>query len=137
LFVAKKSMIYSLLVLSSPWSGQTSRSAGLFAQALLRRGHTVRRVFFMDEGCFAGAANTIYPQDEADHQDHWIQLARQHEIDLVLCISSAIKRGLLDETEAERYEKNMATIHPEFIISGLGQLVDAAANSDRLITFGG
>jgi len=130
-------MNYSLLVLSPPWSGQASRSAALFARALIERGHTLRRVIFMDEGSFAGTINSICPQDETGHQDYWLELAENQGVDLVLCISSAIKRGQLDESEATRYEKPGATIHPAFAISGLGQLVDAAENSDRLITFGG
>ena len=130
-------MNYSLLVLSSPHCGQSARSAVLFAEALLRRGHHIERVFFMDEGSFAGSANRVSPQDEPDPMLLWAELGQQHNLDLVLCVSSAIRRGLLDETEANRYEKKAATIHPAFVISGLGQLVDAAAKSDRLITFGG
>lgn len=130
-------MIYSLLVLSSPSYGQTARSAVLFAQALLRRGHRIERVFFMDEGTFAGSVNRVQPQDEADAMTLWIDLAQDHAVDLVLCVSSAIKRGLLDSGEAQRYEKIAATVHPAFVISGLGQLIDATTKSDRLITFGG
>ncbi|MEH6582166.1 MAG: sulfurtransferase complex subunit TusD [Halioglobus sp.] len=130
-------MIYSLLVLSSPASGQTARSAALFAQAVLEGGHSIERVFFMDEGSYAGDAHRVQAQDEPDPMALWVSLAEQHRLDLVLCVSSAIKRGLLDQSEADRYEKSAASVHPAFVISGLGQLVDASAKSDRLITFGG
>jgi tRNA 2-thiouridine synthesizing protein D len=130
-------VIYSLLVLSSPHAGQSSRSAALLAAALIQRGHVVERVFFMDEGTFSGASNCVFAQDEPDPIEQWHSLSEQHGVELVLCISSALKRGLLDSTEAQRYEKPSATIYPGFIISGLGQLIDAAAKSDRLITFGG
>ena len=91
----------------------------------------------MDEGVFTGAGNRVLPQDETDPMGLWVKLAEKHSVDLVLCISSALKRGLLDDTEAARHEKTGATVHPVFTISGLGQLVDAAAASDRLVTFGG
>ena len=130
-------MKYSLLVLSSPCSGHTSRSAALFARAAIGRGHSVERVFFMDDGVFAGASSRVVPQDDPDPMELWVSLAQEHNTDLVPCISSAISRGLLDNTEAERYDKASSTVHPAFAISGLGQLIDAAANSDRLITFGG
>ena len=94
-------MKYSLLVLSSPCSGHTSSSAAQFARAAIGRGHSVERVFFMDEGVFAGASNRVLPQDEPDSLDLWINLVQEHETDLILCISSAISRGLLDDTEAE------------------------------------
>lgn len=96
----------------------------------------MRRVFFLDEGSYTGAALSIFPQDEDDRLQPWVELAQQG-VELVLCISSALKRGMLDASEADRHEKASASIHEAFTIGGLGQLVDASANSDRLVTFGG
>ncbi len=129
-------MIYSLVVTSSPYSGQSSQTAARFALRAIDRGHRVLRIFFIDDGVYAGSDLAVPRQDEADLLPLWVELAQQHSVDLVLCISSALRRGLLDNTEAERYEKNGATAHPAFTISGLGQLVDAAIQADRLITFG-
>lgn len=130
-------MIYSLLVNASPVSGHGARHAAAFARAVIAAGHSVYRVFFLDEGTASGSATAVFPQDEADRLQPWIDLAQDHGVDLVLCIASALKYGLLDETEADRYERAGATVHPAFTISGLGQLVDATAHSDRLVTFGG
>jgi tRNA 2-thiouridine synthesizing protein D len=130
-------MIYALLVMSSPASGHGALTAARFARAVLARGHSIRRVFFLDEGTVNGSAAAIFPQDEADRLQPWVDLAQQHGVELILCIASALKYGMLDETEAGRYGKTAATIHPAFKISGLGQLVDAAAAVDRLVTFGG
>ena len=130
-------MIYSLLVLSPPCSGHGARTAATFAHTLLARGHQIYRVFFLDAGTEAGLSTAVYPQDEADRLQPWIDLAQKHGVELVLCISSALKHGVLDEGESRRYEKIGPTAHPAFTVSGLGQLHDAAAHSDRLITFGG
>ena len=130
-------MIYSLLVLSSPTSGHSAMTAAGFARSVIARGHAIHRIFFLDEGTRAGSAMAVFPQDESDRLQPWAELAEQHGVELILCISSALKQGMLDEAEAKRYEKPGAGIHPAFIISGLGQLVDAAISSDRLITFGG
>ena len=129
-------MIYSLVVLSSPVSGHGARHAAAFAGAAIARGHTVRRVFFLDGGTYTGADLSVFPQDENDRLQPWIELAQQG-VELVLCISSALKRGMLDAREAQRHEKAAASIHEAFTIAGLGQLVDASASSDRLVTFGG
>ncbi len=128
-------MIYTLLVLSSPTSGHGARTAYRFAQAALARGHDIERIFFLDEGTTAGSQAAVYPQDEESRLQPWIELATHHGVELVLCISSALKRGILDAGEAERYEKPAATAHPAFVISGLGQLIDASAKADRLMTF--
>ncbi len=130
-------MIYSLLVLSSPISGHGSRNAAEFAQCVIARGHSLHRVFFLDTGTLASAANCVFPQDEVDPLRTWVALAEQHAVELVICVSSALKHGMLDQVEAARHERPGPTANPIFTVSGLGQLVDACANSDRLITFGG
>jgi tRNA 2-thiouridine synthesizing protein D len=112
-------------------------TAARFARSVLARGHSIRRIFFLDAGTGNGAAAAVFPQDEADRLQPWLELAQQHDVELILCIASALKYGMLDETEARRYEKHAATVHPAFTVSGLGQLVEAATASDRLVTFGG
>jgi len=67
----------------------------------------------------------------------WQALARDHDIDLVVCIAAALRRGVLDESEQSRYEKPANNLAAGFVLGGLGQLLDAAVSSDRLITFGG
>lgn len=137
MFLENAGMIYSLLVMSSPSSGHGAMTAARFAAAVIARGHGIHRVFFLDEGVRAGSALAVFPQDESDRLQPWVDLAEQHGVELVLCISSALKQGMLDEAEARRHEKPAASIHPAFVISGLGQLIDATAASDRLVTFGG
>ena len=130
-------MIYSLLVVSSPASGHGARHALDFAREALAGGHSLYRVFFLDQGTLAGSAVAVFPQDEAARLDPWVELAEQHGVDLVLCIASALKQGMLDDTEAGRHERGGRTVHPAFSVSGLGQLVDATAHAARLVTFGG
>ena len=130
-------MKYSLLVLSNPASGSCNRSAAAFAHALLAAGHDIERVFFLDEGTRSGDALAVWPQDEAGPLPLWRSLAQEHGVELVLCISSALRRGMLDDAEAQRWERHAHSIAPEFSIGGLGLLVDATQTSERLVTFGG
>jgi len=127
---------YALLVLAAPASGTGSLTAARFTQAALARGHAIHRVFFLDQGTSSGMATAVSPQGEIDTVELWADLGARHGLDLVLCISSALRRGLLDATESERYERQAQTVHPAFTLGGLGQLVDATAQADRLITFG-
>jgi tRNA 2-thiouridine synthesizing protein D len=55
---------------------------------------------------------------------------------MVVCVAAAQRRGVVDEGEAKRNGKDATNIHPRFRISGLGQLVEAAIQSDRLVVFG-
>ncbi len=129
-------LTYALLVLSAPASGHGNLTAARFARALLARGHHLQRVFFLDNGTLTGLATAITPQDEQSPLQQWVQLADEHQTELILCVSSALKRGLLDSTEAARYERPAATVHPAFELGGLGLLVESAQTADRLVTFG-
>ena len=129
-------MILSLAIYAAPFSSQASDSAYRFATALLAEGHTLYRVFFYEEAIHTASNLTVPPQDETNLALLWQTLGKTHSIDLVVCIAAALKRGLLDRRESERYEKSAFNIADGFTLSGLGQLVDAAVSSDRLITFG-
>jgi tRNA 2-thiouridine synthesizing protein D len=129
-------MKYSLLILSSPQAGQSSDSAWRFADALVSTGHELYRVFFYHEGVYHGNELAVAPQGAVDPLQRWADLAERSGAELVLCIASAVKRGVLEKSEAKRHEKSAANMHPAFIVSGLGQLVDASACCDRLVTFG-
>jgi tRNA 2-thiouridine synthesizing protein D len=130
-------MIFSLNVYASPCSSQASYSAYRYALALLECGHTLYRVFFYHDAAYTASNLTTPPQDELNLTENWQALARKHNVDLVVCIAAALKRGLLNQQEAMRYHKPAFNLAEDFDISGLGQLVDAAIISDRLITFGG
>src|SRR5690606_2422842 len=107
-----------------------------FAQAVLAEGHSLYRIFFYQDGVHNATELSTPPQDEINVPARWLALADNHQIDLVVCIAAALRRGVLDKTEADRYEKPAANVAQGFTIGGLGQLLDAAVVSDRLITFG-
>ncbi len=129
-------MQFSLLILGSPYSSQSVGTAHRFAEATLESGHSLYRIFFYHDGVYCGNQLSCPPQDEPNIPAQWSALAAQHDIDLVVCIASALKRGVIDSDEAERYEQSAANLAANFSISGLGQLIDANIHSDRVITFG-
>lgn len=131
-----QTMIFSLAVYSAPYSSQASYSAYQFAVAALSQGHNLHRVFFYQDGVHNATSLAAPPQDEFNLQLAWQRLAKEHNLDLVVCIAAALRRGILDASEAKRYDKPSHNLASEFTVSGLGQLVEAAVMSDRLISFG-
>ena len=129
-------MQFSLLILGSPSSTQSASTAFRFAQAVINSGHTLYRVFFYHDGVYCANELVTPAQDEENLPENWASLAAEHNVDLVVCIASALKRGVIDKAEALRYEKPASNLSENFSISGLGQLVDASIVSDRVITFG-
>lgn len=130
------SLRYTLLVLSPPTSLINQR-AREFALGLISAGHQIERVFFHDDGANTGLGTTVYPQDETNPVEEWASFGRDNGVELIVCVASALKRGVLNQSEAQRYRQITPTLHPDFEIGGLGLLVDAGSRCDRLITFGG
>ncbi|MCY1175138.1 putative sulfurtransferase DsrE [compost metagenome] len=62
---------------------------------------------------------------------------RKHQLDGVVCIAAALRRGVLNPEEARRYERPAANLAEGWELSGLGQLHEAAQMADRLVSFGG
>lgn len=129
-------MKFSLAIYGAPYSSQAPETAYRFARAALAAGHEIYRLFFYMEGVHNAAGLATPPQDEQNIPDCWSALIREHKIDAVVCIAAALRRGILDEEEARRYEKPGESLADGFALSGLGQLIDAGIESDRLITFG-
>ena len=123
-------------MLGSPWGAQCADTAFGFAQAVAQGEHELHQVFFFHEGVYSGNALASSPPDEEDRTRRWLELAEGSGADLALCVASALKRGLLDETEAARCEQGAVSVLPGFQLAGLGQLVDALVRCDRVVTFG-
>ena len=129
-------MKFGILVNEGPYTHQASDSAYHFIEAALRAGHEIVRVFFYQDGVNNGTRLSVPPQDERNISDRWSALAQQHEVELILCVAAAQRRGLLDDDEARRAGKDSTNMAAGFQISGLGQLIDAGVQADRFIVFG-
>ncbi|MCY1369090.1 putative sulfurtransferase DsrE [compost metagenome] len=115
----------------------SSRRALLFAQAALASGHEIVRLFFYQDGVYNASASVVTPQDEPDLPKQWHAFVSDHQLDGVVCIAAALRRGVLNEEEARRYQREAVAVGAPWELSGLGQLHDAAQDADRLICFGG
>jgi len=129
-------MKFSILINEGPYTHQASDSAYHFTEAALRAGHQIVRVFFYHDGVYNGTRLSVPPQDDRNVSERWSTLGQEHSLELILCVAAAQRRGMLDEDEARRAGKDSNNIAPGFEISGLGQLIDAGIQADRLIVFG-
>ena len=118
-------MKFGLMVNEGPYTHQATDTAYQFAKAAIEKGHEVPRVFFYHDGVHNSSSLTEPPQDDRHIVNRWSKLAEEHGVDLVVCVAAAMRRGIA--------ESNLA---PGFRISGLGQLVEAGIQADRLVVFG-
>ena len=129
-------MKFSIQVSEGPYNHEASVTAINFIKAAVEAGHDIFRVFFYHDGVNNGTNFASPPQDDMNIQKTWSELAAAHDIDLVVCVAAAQRRGIVDEGEMTRNKKSGQNIMDGFRISGLGQLIEAGIESDRLVVFG-
>ena len=129
-------MNFALNIQGSPYTSNSLWSALHFAHACLNEGHRIHRVFFYHDAVLVANALQAPPQDEMNLTTAWQTLGQNFELDLCLCVASCLRRGILNDSEAQRFEKTASNLAPGFNISGLGQLIEASLVSDRVISFG-
>jgi tRNA 2-thiouridine synthesizing protein D len=129
-------MKFTIQVNEGPYTHEASDTAYQFTKAALEKGHEVFRVFFYHDGVNNATRLTTPPQDDRNVVKRWSELAEQHNLDLVVCVAAAQRRGIADADESKRNGKDADNIAPGFRISGLGQLIEGGIQSDRTIVFG-
>ncbi len=129
-------MKLSVLVNEGPYQHQSADTAIQFTKAALEKGHEIFRVFFYHDGVNNGTRYAVPPQDDRNITEQWTAMAKEYDLDLVICIAAAQRRGILDENEAKRQGKDGHNMAEGFRISGLGQLIEAGIQSERMVIFG-
>lgn len=129
-------MKFAVVVNEGPYQHQAASTAYHFTRSALEKGHRVVQVFFYHDGVNNGTCLTAPPQDEPHIVNQWADLGRQHDLDLVICVAAAQRRGVMDARESARHELPAANLAAGFRIAGLGQLIDASIEADRLLVFG-
>ncbi len=117
-------MKFGILIQDGPYNHEAADSAYNFITAALERGHSIQGIFFYNDGVHNVNKLMDPPQDDRHISKRWSELGAKG-IDIVVCIAAAKRRGI-----------NKDVIVPNVRISGLGQLLEIAVESDRLITFG-
>lgn len=129
-------MKFAVQVNAGPYASNAGLHAYQFIQAALQARHQILRVFFYHDGIQHAFAYSTPPDDELQIVRNWSQLAENHGVDLVVCISAAQRRGLLCADEAGRQGKHDNDLAPGFRIAGLGQWLETTLLADRCIVFG-
>lgn len=128
-------MNFAIALLAGP-QDPAARSALDFSRAVLASGHKISHLFFYRDAVQLASQLTVVPQDEIDIGAQWQQFIQENQLDAVICIAAALRRGVLDEAEAARWARPAASTAAPWTLSGLGQWIDALQSADRAVTFG-
>ncbi|XTZ38772.1 sulfurtransferase complex subunit TusD [Salmonella enterica] len=128
-------MRYALMVTGPAYGTQQASSAYQFALALLEAGHTLESVFFYREGVSNANALTAPASDEFDLVRAWVRLHKEKQVALHICVAAALRRGVIDQSEAARLALAGANLQAGFSLTGLGALAEATLSCDRVVQF--
>ena len=129
-------MKFSVVVYAPPYSNEAAASALKFSRAVIAKGLSIYLIYFFSDCVNIAISLAITPQDEINLQAEWHDLIDEQDIDSVVCVTSGLKRGLIDSKESEKRNLASSSRMSSSELSGLGQLIDAYANSDRVLNFG-
>lgn len=118
-------MKFALQINSSPYHASSGLTAYHFAVEVLAQQHEIFRIFFYHDGIYHALKSANPPDDEFSLFKKWSALSQQHNLDLVVCVSAAQRRGLIAENVADGFR-----------LGGLGQLLEATILTDRFLVFG-
>ena len=126
---------FTLLLTQAPLANGSHYAALDFARALLNEGHQLRNVFFYQEACYVALSGQTPIQGQTPLAHEWRTLAIQHNFPLQVCIANALRRGLVDSREQQRYQLEHITLDEGFSLTGLGEIASSIQESDRVLQF--
>lgn len=132
---SQASRSFTLVITGAPYSSQAPQTALSFARAALAAGHRIDRVFLYGDGVHLASTLASPPSDEVNWSRQWCDFLHENAIPGVACIASALRRGIVDASEQQRYELTASNMAAPFIIAGLGEWVEGVTHSDRTVYF--
>lgn len=126
---------YSVLITTSPFHGDSAIRALAFIEGAIANGDTINNIFFYGDGVYH--TNNLMLQTGDSHFAHgdWKHLATNHDIQLLVCITAAVKRGIVSQQEAHENGIGFANLHAPFEQAGLGEFFTALHECKRLVQF--
>lgn len=126
---------YSILITSAPHEGQEAQKALAFANQLLADGHDIENIFFYGSGVLHANGFMLETGDEFFPYKHFVDLAQAHTIPLLVCVTAAVKRGVVSELEAKDNGLSGSNLREPFQQVGLGAFFTALHDCDKLVQF--
>ncbi len=125
-----------LIQVTCPAYGSSSAFRAVkFTETVLQAGHQVSKVFFYQDGV-SHANQLICPaSDEYNIHKSWKELAGKYGIELICCVSAALRRGVVAQAEASEEGLGKYNVSTPFVMAGIGELVTGIETADKVVTF--
>lgn len=128
-------MNYTVLVTGSAYGTQNASTAFLFCQALVKTRHILHSIFFYCDGVFNANSMITPASDEFNLVKAWQKLSKKYQVNLYVCSSAALRRGVLEDDNTEQFNIKKGNLALFFQFSGLIELANSINICDRIIQF--
>lgn len=126
---------FSLLITKAAFDQQDAYSAYRFAVSALKLQHGIQGIFFYQAGVHNSNAFQTGHSDELNLHQKWVTLAKTHDIPLLVCVTAANRRGIINQQDALDLDIKHFNLSAPFTEVGLGELVELLNTSDRVLQF--
>ena len=126
---------FSLLITKPAFDKQDAYSAYRFAVSAIKLNHHISGIFFYQAGVHNSNNFQSGHADELNLHKAWIALSTNHNIPLLVCVTAANRRGIINQQDADDLDLTHFNLAPPFSEVGLGDLVELLNVSDRVIQF--
>ena len=92
-------------------------------------------MFFYRDGVSQASSLSVPLDDDVTAVEQWQDFYKQTKTPLVVCVSAAERRGILNKEQAAEFGKESANLASCFTVQGLGALHNASLESDRTVSF--
>lgn len=127
--------VYSLLITQPPSATLNTLAAQQFANDLVAAGHTLAQVFFYADGVYHANYLATPPNDEHATYTQWEALQQHTGCRLLVCVTAALKRGVVDAETAQQEALATYTLKAPFEQAGLGEFFTVLHDSQHLGQF--
>lgn len=104
-----------------------------YAESYLNCGHNLEIFFYLD-GAYTANCLRWQSADQINITDRWQKLAQDYKLDLTVCVSTALARGISDDENSKRHNLDTSNIAKSFRLVGLSDLI-LKMNDHKVIQF--
>jgi tRNA 2-thiouridine synthesizing protein D len=126
---------FSLVITKPSFDQQDAYSAYRFVMSAIKLKHVINGIFFYQGGVHNSNSFQSGHSDELDLHQAWVGLSTTYNIPLLVCVTAANRRGIVNQQDAEDLDLAHFNLVPPFTEVGLGDLVGLLNVSDRVIQF--
>ena len=124
---------YACLITSAPSDTLATQDAIALIEQLINDGSVIDHLFFYCDGVLNANHLSKPLGDEFNPYAAWAKLSNDHDIPLLVCVTSALRRGIVDQDTAQQEGFEQYNLQAPFQQVGLGEFFTRLHTVENLI----